>query len=119
MLPFLLPVAKQDSPEQPVRSQDRHSSLAELHRLRQSATALIRVCLTGSSLWPVLTGHGGVCRDGKGAGVMVGGRTVEVDVALSQDDARSLASGKGAASGGKDNRNLYLVCYLPSHCLHD
>ena len=41
---------------------------------------------------------------------MVGGRTVEVDLALSQDDARSLASGGRASSGpGKDNRNLYLV----------
>lgn len=35
---------------------------------------------------------------------------MEVDVALSQDDARSLAQGKGATSGSKDNRNLYLVC---------
>ena len=40
---------------------------------------------------------------------MVGGRTVEVDVALSQDDARSLAQGKGAAIASKDNRNMYLV----------
>lgn len=41
---------------------------------------------------------------------MVGGRTVEVDLALSQDDARNLASGGRASSGaGKDNRNLYLV----------
>ena len=46
---------------------------------------------------------------------MVGGRTVEVDVALSQDDARSLAQGKDATSGSKDNRNIYLVCsVLPS-----
>ena len=44
---------------------------------------------------------------------MVGGRTVEVNLALSQDDARNLASGGRAASGlGKDNRNLYLV---PAH----
>lgn len=47
---------------------------------------------------------------------MVGGRTVEVDVALSQDDARSLASGKATAAGSKDNRNMYLVCYCI--CLH-
>lgn len=41
---------------------------------------------------------------------MVGGRTVEVDLALSQDDARNLASGGRVSSGaGKDNRNLYLV----------
>ena len=41
---------------------------------------------------------------------MVGGRTVEVDLALSQDDARNLASGGRASAGpGKDNRNLYLV----------
>ena len=46
---------------------------------------------------------------------MVGGRTVEVDVALSQHDARSLAQGKGATSGSKDNRNIYLVrSVLPS-----
>ena len=47
---------------------------------------------------------------------MVGGRTVEVDLALSQDDARNLASGGRASSGpGKDNRNLYLVptSYIP------
>lgn len=55
-----------------------------------------------------------VIRDGLGAGVMVGGRAVEVDVALSQDDARSLASGKAATTGSKDNRNLYLVSFLLS-----
>ena len=45
---------------------------------------------------------------------MVGGRTVEVDLALSQDDARNLASGGRASSGpGKDNRNLYLVPAAP------
>lgn len=40
---------------------------------------------------------------------MVGGRTVEVDLALSQDDARNLASGGRSTAAGKDNRNLYLV----------
>ena len=40
---------------------------------------------------------------------MVGGRTVDVDLALSQDDARNLASGGRSTSTGKDNRNLYLV----------
>ncbi len=43
---------------------------------------------------------------------MVGGRTVEVDLALSQDDARNLASGGRATGAGKDNRNLYLVGFL-------
>lgn len=40
---------------------------------------------------------------------MVGGRTVDVDLALSQDEARNLASGGRSTSAGKDNRNLYLV----------
>lgn len=41
---------------------------------------------------------------------MVGGRTVEVDLALSQDDARNLASGgRTSSEPGKDNRALYLV----------
>lgn len=40
---------------------------------------------------------------------MVGGRPVEVDLALSQDDARNLASGGRSTAAGKDNRNLYLV----------
>ncbi|KAL3151924.1 hypothetical protein ABBQ32_001053 [Trebouxia sp. C0010 RCD-2024] len=49
-------------------------------------------------------------REGGSGGIMVGGRTVEVDLALSQDDARNLASGGRASSGpGKDNRNLYLA----------
>ena len=50
---------------------------------------------------------------------MVGGRTVEVDLALSQDEARNLASGgKATTSGSKDNRNLYLVSsfHFPSMC---
>lgn len=52
---------------------------------------------------------------------MVGGRTVEVDLALSQDDARNLASGGRASAGpgGKDNRNLYLVpAALSLPCTH-
>lgn len=50
---------------------------------------------------------------------MVGGRTTEVDLALSQDDARNLASGGRASSGpgGKDNRNLYLVPVALPLCL--
>ena len=49
---------------------------------------------------------------------MVGGRTVEVDLALKQDDARALAIGKlTAASHGKDNRNLYLVRQMLSRRL--
>ena len=49
---------------------------------------------------------------------MVGGRTVEVDLALSQHDARNLASGGRAPTGaGKDNRNLYLVTALPCPAL--
>lgn len=38
------------------------------------------------------------------------GVPLEVDLALSQDNARQLAgAGKAAAQPGKDNRNLYLV----------
>ncbi|DBA82043.1 TPA: hypothetical protein ACH3X1_007738 [Trebouxia sp. C0004] len=48
-------------------------------------------------------------REGGAGGIMVGGRTVEVDLALSQDDARNLASGGRATAAGKDNRNLYLA----------
>ena len=48
-------------------------------------------------------------REGSAGAIMVGGRTVEVDLALSQDDARSLASGGRSTAGGNDNRNLYLV----------
>ncbi len=48
-------------------------------------------------------------REGGAGGIMVGGRTVEVDLALSQDDARNLASGGRSTAAGKDNRNLYLV----------
>ena len=45
---------------------------------------------------------------------MVGGRPVEVDLALSQDAARTLAASKAAVVGGIDNRNLYLVSF--AHC---
>ncbi|KAL0051511.1 hypothetical protein WJX82_008930 [Trebouxia sp. C0006] len=48
-------------------------------------------------------------REGGAGGVMVGGRPVEVDLALSQDDARNLASGGRSTAAGKDNRNLYLA----------
>jgi len=48
-------------------------------------------------------------REGGAGGLMVGGRPVEVDLALSQDDARNLASGGRSTAAGKDNRNLYLV----------
>ncbi|KAL0026427.1 hypothetical protein WJX79_009181 [Trebouxia sp. C0005] len=48
-------------------------------------------------------------REGGAGGIMVGGRTVEVDLALSQDDARNLASGGRSTAAGKDNRNLYLA----------
>ncbi len=41
--------------------------------------------------------------------VAVRGLPIEVDLALTQDDARTLASGKASQRGAKDNRNLYLV----------
>ena len=48
-------------------------------------------------------------RQGTGPAVVVAGRPVEVDLALSQDAARTLAASKAAVVGGSDNRNLYLV----------
>ena len=50
----------------------------------------------------------GWCREGAGPAVVVQGTPMEVNLALSQDDARSLAH--GAAMGpASDARNLYLV----------
>lgn len=48
---------------------------------------------------------------------MVRGSPIEVDLALTQDDARQLAGATKAQPGGKDNRNLYLVrtSSLPMH----
>jgi hypothetical protein len=43
---------------------------------------------------------------------MVRGRPIDIDLALSQDDARTLAAGKSSARAAKDNRNLYLVWIL-------
>ena len=48
-------------------------------------------------------------REGAGPAVAVQGTPIEVNLALSQDDARGLASGKAAAASPSDNRNLYLV----------
>ena len=38
----------------------------------------------------------------------LGGRALDIDLAVPQDDARAMAS-KQANSGPKDRRNLYLV----------
>ncbi len=55
------------------------------------------------------------CRSGQGAALAVRGSPIEVDLALTQDDARQLAGASKAQPGGKDNRNLYLVrTSLPS-----
>ncbi|KAK9829098.1 hypothetical protein WJX72_003878 [[Myrmecia] bisecta] len=48
-------------------------------------------------------------RKGEGPGIVVAGRPLEVDLALSQDDARSLAAQKLPHFDSKDNRNLYLA----------
>ncbi|KAK9842211.1 hypothetical protein WJX81_000775 [Elliptochloris bilobata] len=48
-------------------------------------------------------------RQGAAPAVMVGGRPMEVDLALSQYAARTLAASKAAFVGGSDNRNLYLA----------
>ena len=58
-------------------------------------------------------------RDGKGAGVSLKGKLLEVDAALVQDSARALAQEQsGFAGKGKDKRNLYLVrAALPSTCV--
>lgn len=48
-------------------------------------------------------------RQGVAPAVAVGGRPVEVDLALTQDAARTLAVSKAAVVGASDNRNLYLV----------
>ena len=52
------------------------------------------------------------CRSGAGPAVAVRGVQLEVDLALTQDGARTLASGR-ADTPSKDNRNLYLVIHPP------
>lgn len=60
--------------------------------------------------------------DGEGAGVLVGGQLLEVDLALTQQAARTLAVQKDIKGNPKDNRNLYLVSLirlattLPASC---
>ena len=49
------------------------------------------------------------CRRKEGPGVVVAGRTVDVDLALGHDDIRSLAAQKASERGPRDKRNLYLV----------
>jgi hypothetical protein len=41
--------------------------------------------------------------------VLLGGRTLDIDIALTQDDARAMAAGKNGKAGPKDKRNVYLV----------
>ena len=56
-----------------------------------------------------------LCRSGEGPGVLVGGRRLDIDIALTQDDARAMAAGKNQKAGAsKDKRNLYLVRQLAS-----
>ena len=37
------------------------------------------------------------------------GLTLDIDIAVTQDDARAMASAKAGNAGPKDKRNLYLV----------
>lgn len=47
-------------------------------------------------------------REGRGEGVSVKGKPLDIDAALVQDSARALAQTKGGA-GGTKGRNLHLV----------
>lgn len=50
------------------------------------------------------------CRGDRGEGLLVAGRKVLADLALSQDDVRALALDRGTlGKSGADRRNLYLV----------
>ena len=53
-----------------------------------------------------------ICRSGGGPAVAVRGVQLDIDLALTQDGARTLASGR-AGTPSKDNRNLYLVQKSP------
>ena len=57
------------------------------------------------------------CRDGGGPGVVVNGKHVDVDAALSQQDARAMATQQGIKQGPEDKRRLYLVsiCSVSTH----
>lgn len=57
-----------------------------------------------------------VCRSGEGPGVSLAGRLLDIDVALTQHDARAMAAQNSGPSRPKDKRNLYLVL-LPSLAL--
>lgn len=50
-----------------------------------------------------------LCRGGATHGIMVAGRKVLADLALSKDDARALAQDKAGGGHARDRRNLYLV----------
>lgn len=39
----------------------------------------------------------------------MGGVALEIDIAVTQDDARAMASAKAGKASPKDRRNLYLV----------
>ena len=69
------------------------------YRYEDSAQKVVAACIKG--------------RENAGPGVVIGGKKVEVDLALDSDGARKLAAEKGAAGVGPggvfgDKRNLYL-----------
>jgi nucleolar protein 4 len=69
------------------------------YRYEDSAQNVVAVCAKG--------------RENSGPGVVIGGKKVEVDLALDSDGARKLAAEKGAAGLGPggvfgDKRNIYL-----------
>ena len=58
-------------------------------------------------------------REGQGPGISLAGRPIEVYLAVTQEDARTMAADKARAAGhdtSKDARNLYLVRYVISQC---
>ena len=66
--------------------------------------------------------HGTHCsccrRDGVGPGVVVNGKSVDVDAALSQEDARAMAAQQGDKHVPEDRRRLYLVGCSLYHTLY-
>ena len=44
---------------------------------------------------------------------------LEIDVAVTQEDARAMASAKAGNGNSKDKRNLFLVGSQPSHDLQN
>lgn len=63
------------------------------------------VIVSASYLWNAYRG-------GTGPGIVVSGKQIDVDIALTQQDARSMASSIDHGSLPAGRRNLYLVMLL-------